>query len=330
MKTLIILLFSLPGISAFAQNNSTVTINVTRARNSELVVDSRSFTLNTSNNTIGSNDPVVITDLPPGQHTLQMFSVSRNDDTRRKMSSGTFNTRAGFDMAINVNNDGSLQLKETSNRVRNNHKTPMSDANFSILLKDVKRQWVPGTKMTAASNAFSNPNNYFTTSQAKQLIQLISDEGNRVQLAKTAYRTIVDPANFNQLYDLFVNQISKDNLRAYVDNYNNRGNTVTYKHKAAMSEASFNELLHSAQKQWVPGEKMKAATNAFSNPNYYFTTDQARQLITLVNDENNRLQLAKLSYKTIVDPNNFSQLYDLFVKQGNRDELIAYVGSYKH
>ena len=449
MKTFITLLFFLVNISVFAQTNSIVSITVPRDKNTELVVDSKTYTVNSSNNTSIPITPVVITDLQPGSHTLQMYSLSTTDDTRRRMSSAPFNTRTGFNLAITVNNDGSLQLNETRNRVkisnngdnsrfnppmsdasfnsllqnvqnnrryasritavtnafsntnnyfktaqarqliqigsvepdrlalakasyrgisdpqnfrqlydlfsiqsnrndldafitaqktngnggRSNHgkytrKTPMSDANFNILLKDAQRQWIPGAKMTAASNAFSNPNNYFTTAQARQLIQIVNDEGNRVLLAKTAYGTIVDPANFNQLYDLFENQISKDDLTAYINNYNNKGIPPSNNQKVAMADASFNDLLQSTQRQWLPGAKMTAATNAFSNTNYYFTTAQARELITVVNEETNRLQLAKLSYRSIVDPNNFSQLYELFSNQVNRDNLVAYVNSY--
>ena len=56
-----------------------------------------------------------------------------------------------------------------------------------------------------------------STAQAKQLINYVSDEANRLQLAKSSYRNITDPANFNQLYDLFSNQSSKDELTAYVN-----------------------------------------------------------------------------------------------------------------
>lgn len=65
--------------------------------------------------------------------------------------------------------------------------TPMTDADFNALVKDVKKQWLPGAKMNALSSAFNNTNNYYTMSQANQLIRLVSDEDNRLQLAKSAY-----------------------------------------------------------------------------------------------------------------------------------------------
>ena len=94
-----------------------------------------------------------------------------------------------------------------------------------------------------------------------------------------------------------------------------------------MSEADYNALVQQVEGQWLPGAKMTALTSIFANTSYYFTTLQAKQLINYVSDENNRLQLAKSSYRNIVDPGNFSQVYDLLSSQASRDELTAYVNS---
>jgi hypothetical protein len=92
-----------------------------------------------------------------------------------------------------------------------------------------------------------------------------------------------------------------------------------------MTDANFNTVYQSIRSKWLPGSKMSAATSAFNNTSYYFTTTQARQIIALLSSEANRLDLAKLSYDNITDPQNFTQLYDLFSSQSSRDELDAYV-----
>jgi hypothetical protein len=73
--------------------------------------------------------------------------------------------------------------------------------------------------MTEITNAFNNNNYYFTCSQARQLIALVSLESNRLQLAKSCYRNITDRENFTQLYDLLTIQSSKDELQAYINAY---------------------------------------------------------------------------------------------------------------
>jgi hypothetical protein len=71
--------------------------------------------------------------------------------------------------------------------------------------------------------------------------------------------------------------------------------------------------------------KVQSERDVFANPNNFFTTAQIKQLILLINTEPNRLELAKLSYKTVTDPENFTQINDLFQMQASKDELTAYV-----
>ena len=85
-----------------------------------------------------------------------------------------------------------------------------------IPVQDIRKKWLPFTKMSAAADAFNVSTNYFTTSQARQIIALVSSEANRLELAKLSFDNIVDPANFNQLYDLLNSQASRDELDAYV------------------------------------------------------------------------------------------------------------------
>ncbi|MBL7746471.1 MAG: DUF4476 domain-containing protein, partial [Chitinophagaceae bacterium] len=73
--------------------------------------------------------------------------------------------------------------------------------------------------MNTLVNTFSNTSYYFTSSQAKQLIELVSLESNRLQLAKSSYRNITDRSNFSQLYELINSQAGKNELEAYVKEY---------------------------------------------------------------------------------------------------------------
>jgi len=61
----------------------------------------------------------------------------------------------------------------------------------------------------------------FTTLQAKELIEFVTDENNRMELAKASYSTITDPDNFRQIYDVFRNQSSKDEMDKFIRNYQN-------------------------------------------------------------------------------------------------------------
>src|SRR5204862_1617823 len=94
----------------------------------------------------------------------------------------------------------------------------MTDVNFTNLYQNIQQQWPVGTQMNSLTNAFNNTSNYFTTYQASQLIQIVSAEANRLQLAKLSYRSITDQNNFNQIYNLLSTQASKNELSAYINN----------------------------------------------------------------------------------------------------------------
>jgi hypothetical protein len=96
-----------------------------------------------------------------------------------------------------------------------NRRTQMSDAEFNNIYDNVRNQFGIGVKMSALVDIFNNSNYYFTSLQTKQLIQLVSDEDNRLELAKSSYDNIVDPENFNQLYDLFSSQSRRNELAEY-------------------------------------------------------------------------------------------------------------------
>jgi hypothetical protein len=97
------------------------------------------------------------------------------------------------------------------------YRTAMADADFNTLYNNIRGQWLPGAKKAAVINAFTNGSNYFTASQASKLIQLDNDEPDRLDMAKASYKAIVDPNNFNVVYDLFTNQSYKDALTVYVN-----------------------------------------------------------------------------------------------------------------
>ncbi len=211
----------------------------------------------------------------------------------------------------------------------------MTTANYNSLVAQVRAQYDANNRVNVIYNAFSNPSNYFTTQQARNLIQMITGEANMLNLAKASYRSITDKNSFSSIYNLLPTQASRNELAQYVNSYNP---TVPYDgsvynnpssggYRVAMSESSFANLLNQVRGQWLPGAKKTAVINAFSTGDF-FTSAQAVQLIQLDNDEPDRLDMAKASYKTITDAANFSQVYNLFSTATYRDELARYVNSY--
>lgn len=318
MKTISVLIIScFTAVSVLAQTVSTVTINVRGNNTESIAIDGRSYVVSNdySSNT---NQPIVVSNLLAGQHTLQIQRANEANS-----SSTTFTTRNGYDLQIVIAANGSVQLRETKWRSDNGSTaTPMSSTDFSNLYNKVRAQWRTATRTTMVSDAFANTNNYFTTIQAKQLIELVSSQSSRFTLAKAVYPRITDPTNFSQVYDVLTSQSYRDQLEEYVSTYNASSSST------AMTGARFNQVYRTAQRQATSNSKISYINNLFTNTNNYFTVAQARQLIQLTSGDENRLYLAKVSYRSIVDKNNFDQMNTLLTSQTSRNELITFANTY--
>ena len=139
-----------------------------------------------------------------------------------------------------------------------------------------------------------------------------------MQSAKASYSDLPDPAHYNKLNEVLTTQYSREALTAYINGYSGTG-----QYKSAIADADLDVMLKDVQQRWIPGAKMSALTSAFANTSNYFTTDQASQLIQLVSDEDNRLQLAKASYRNLTDPAHYTKLNELLTTQYSRDALTA-------
>ncbi len=204
-----------------------------------------------------------------------------------------------------------------------NFSTPITDEKFRIIFNEVNAEYAMSDKNYYLINFFSKDFNYYTSSQARQLIQLISTESERFSLAKTAYRGITDRENYNQVYQLLNNSSNRSELMAYMKSYDN-ANTGT-----AMSAVDFNKLYQSVYYQNSASARYTSMNTAFTSPGNYFTVAQAKQMIQLVNVESSRLLLAKTVYKVLVDRANYTQLNDL-LSTASRNEFYTYVNNYNN
>ncbi|HEY6063586.1 MAG TPA: DUF4476 domain-containing protein, partial [Chitinophagaceae bacterium] len=314
-------------LSVLAQqytNRSVVTITVNGNKTLQITVDGKDYNL-INNDVIGNKTKIEIGDLESGQHTFQVTRTNQNGRRPEKIST-IFNLRRRYDMLINVNVNGSLELIEKIKFQNYGNRPVMNSADFTTLLNNVKYQRTSGGKRTVIANAFNTTNNYFSCSQVSLLLQQVNSESYRLELAKLSYHTVADPNNFNLVSNLLNSQASRNELDAFVNNYNSNEDDNL---NGAMSDASFNSLFETIRQQWPVSTQVNSLTNAFNNSNNYFTSYQASQLIQIVSPENSRLQLAKLSYRSIVDKDNFYQVYELLKSQSSRNELESYVNNYQ-
>ena len=111
------------------------------------------------------------------------------------------------------------------------------------------------------------------------------------------------------------------------DDWNNDGgyNNGNQGYNKAMNDYDFNQLVQKIRNQWFG--KITTAKDGVNNN--YLNIYQVKQILQLFSSESDKLELAKLSYKNLVDRQNFKQIYELFSYQ-SQTELDRYVRDYRY
>ncbi len=199
----------------------------------------------------------------------------------------------------------------------------MNDVEYNKLYRSVSDALSATSRFNLLDAAFKKTTNVFNVYQVRQLLQLINTDDRKLTLARTSWDNVIDPANYNQIAELFTTASYRDDFIRFVQNL-----PVTGANKTPMSDAEFRRIGSQIQYTFGIGAKMDALTNYFNNDSLYFTSAQVKQLIPMVSAEYNRVTLAKLSYNNVTDPANFPIIYDLFTSQASKDEVDEYVRNY--
>jgi hypothetical protein len=336
MKRIFTLLLGCITIAAQAQ---VVSINVNGNRNRQVIINN--VTYNIDNDVAGNiSKSITLTNLLPGEYSLQLIRLSDNNpnddriitrDNERVLtrSTTTFKLRPGYDVAIVINPNGIIQVKDKL--IAGTTSDPgavMNEAAFSTLMKDIQYQWRNNRRLNLARAAFTNNNNYFTTQQVVQIIQSVSGEPNRISLAKLAYGRTTDPGNFTQVYNMMGTQAGRDEIAGFLrESGANMFSSFSESFRLGMSEQAFDAHLVNIKKNMDPALRINAVTQVLTNETNYFTVSQVRRMIDLVEYESSRLQLLRDVYTHITDPENFHLLYPLLTTDAARNELVTYINT---
>lgn len=335
----------------FSQSQQTVTLvfvsSANDTKNYEAVIDDVSYYSenapggNSTGIPAGDRNTIWLNNFQAGQHTIQVYKIKNGSNEERAgntpVYSSTFTVREGFDTKIAVRGNGQVQFSErqsTSHNTSINFPKGNNDVNTNDNNSNTSDTNVPDRKMNneeknnsdkndgdAANQPVTNNDPYNNKDFANNNNTDVNERHSRKRI-DTATR--VDGTNDNNVTTKrnSTSKTSQDNTDSNggFDDQNTDENN-----KAPMSNNQFNHFYETLRNQWLPGQKMKTLSNEFLNGPDYFTTSQAKQLIQLVNEEGNRLKLAKSVYHCITDPENFSSMDDILRTQTSRDELDDFV-----
>jgi len=136
-----------------------------------------------------------------------------DDDDRGYQRNGNYGNDGGYNNG-GYNHGGYNNGVYNNGSYNNRYQQAMSDYDFNQFVQRVRSQWIG--KLSTARDGLNS--NYFNTYQVRQVLQLFSSENDRLDLARLAYKNVVDQQNFRQLYDLFSYQGQSELDRAISNN----------------------------------------------------------------------------------------------------------------
>jgi hypothetical protein len=254
MKNIFTLLLTTISVSAFAYDGGKLTITVPSSKNIQVYVDGRAYQDNNDNSFVlnniqpGNHSITVYRNSRNGygnngygnngNYGKNNRRDRRNDQGNILYSSNVY-VRPSYHVDVMINRFGKALVDERaitnngddddwydngygngeSNRYgnggsNNGYHQAMSDYDFNQLLQKIRNQWF-GKLNTARDGVNSN---YLNTYQVRQVLQIFSSEGDKLELAKLSYKNVVDRQNFRQLYDLFSYQ-SQSELDRYINEF---------------------------------------------------------------------------------------------------------------
>lgn len=225
-RTFTLLLASFMTLSLLAADiTNRITVSFAGNRNYELRIDGRRY--NSSSNRIYLND------LRPGRHNIEVYELNnRSRRSNRPVYASSFTVRPRYDMHITIDRNGQARINESKNGNRNDRDwddrdsrdwnesddryetdrnwnnnsqweagRALNEGDYNNLVAQVRRQWSASSKYNEAKEAVARY--YLSTQQVRGLLELLSQENYRLDVAKLAYRNTVDKQAYTQLYPLF-------------------------------------------------------------------------------------------------------------------------------
>ena len=194
-----------------------------KTRNYQVVIDETTYR-SADAVVSGKKKMMTMNNLTPGSHTLAVYPADESVTSGNLLYSNTFQLREGYDLDIVVKADGVVSFTEKRNTHTAvssgsyNAEAAMSSTDFNRLAQSVRNKLLQSARTNTVRTAFTTTSNRFTTDQIAKLLSYISSEPTRLDLAKTAYARVVDPANYKNLSDVFTSETLRSELDFFLRN----------------------------------------------------------------------------------------------------------------
>lgn len=202
------------------QVNQTVTetktgVNTGDAGNAKIDVNMNGLGVNINiNDNMGGMGNTTTTSQTITTTTTSSGGTMSNSSTTTKSSSSSMGTTKSSSGTVSAKANPVTQTAASANASAG-CSTPMSDADFESAKESVNTGGIDDTKLKIAKQVVDS--NCMSTEQVKEMMELLSFEKSKLDLAKYGYSRVTDKRNYYKINDVLTFESSKTELDTYIN-----------------------------------------------------------------------------------------------------------------
>lgn len=198
---------------------------------------------------------------------------------------------------------------------------PMPDTYTGYAVVLISKAQTPDQKYNILENVFRN--NCVTVKQTRFMLDFISFEVERLKLLKSAYPSIVDKNNLEQLSSSFKFDASKNELSMFLKENKNKKETVYEKCAVASNPAEVDQFVGLLGVCSNDGERTLLFNKQYND--FCVTTETATKILNTFIHDREKLDCSKLLYFKCVDKQNYRQVGGVFSYKESESELFGFI-----
>ncbi len=205
---------------------------------------------------------------------------------------------------------------------------PMSDNDFMVLVTPVIQQQSDVTRMNAATQFIQS--NCVSIAQMMMLSTLIQLDLNRMKFMKQNLTKCCDIQNFSFADQVFSTQVYKNDWNGFGDATvkSMLPPPVVVVPVCMVTDADMSSIISSIKNLSFSSTKISTAKQIIQSKKC-FTVSQMKSIVSLMDFEGDKLEVAKFGYDYTIDQQNYYQLTDVFDFDSSSSDLLAFLKTKK-
>lgn len=198
---------------------------------------------------------------------------------------------------------------------------PMPDSYTGYAVVLISKAQTPDQKYNILESVFRN--NCVTVKQTQFMLDFISFEVERLKLLKSAYPSIVDKNNLEQLSSSFKFEASKNELSMFLKENKNKKETIYEKCIKPSNPAEVDQFIGLLGVCSNDGERTLLFNKQYND--FCVMAETASKVLNTFIHDREKLDCSKLLYFKCVDKQNYRKIGGVFSYKESESELLDFI-----